>query len=64
MPGFTYQPNSSDLSAAPRKIATTYSAGATRWTFSALVVLCLSYVTAFMETLTIAGFPYYAFENR
>uniref|UniRef100_A0A6U4EXF3 Cycloeucalenol cycloisomerase n=1 Tax=Phaeomonas parva TaxID=124430 RepID=A0A6U4EXF3_9STRA len=47
-----------------RKVATTYAAGPARWVFSALMVLCLSYATAFMETFTIAGFPYYTFENR
>ncbi len=27
-------------------------------------VICFSYFTAFMETLTISSFPYYSFENR
>lgn len=31
---------------------------------TALVVLVLAYVTAFMETFTISNFPYYSFENR
>ena len=26
--------------------------------------MLMSYVVAFMETMTISGFPYYAFENR
>lgn len=47
-----------------RKVATRYNAGAARFSFSVLVVLCLSYATAFMETFTIAGFPYYSFEDR
>ena len=31
---------------------------------TALLVLSLSYATAFMETLTIAHFPYYTFKVR
>ena len=31
---------------------------------SAVVVLALAYVTAFMETYTISNFPYYSFKNR
>ena len=31
---------------------------------SAVVILALAYVTAFMETFTISNFPHYSFENR
>ncbi len=34
------------------------------FSISALVILILAYVTAFMETFTISNFPYYSFENR
>jgi cycloeucalenol cycloisomerase len=34
------------------------------FSISALVILVLAYVTAFMETFTISNFPYYSFENR
>jgi len=35
-----------------------------RWTAMAAVVFVLSYTTAFMETLTIAHYPYYTFVDR
>ncbi|GAX76555.1 hypothetical protein CEUSTIGMA_g4001.t1 [Chlamydomonas eustigma] len=35
-----------------------------RWTAMAIVVFVLSYSTAFMETLTIAHYPYYTFVDR
>lgn len=35
-----------------------------RAAFVCCLVLCLSYFTAFMETLTISSFPYYSFEDR
>lgn len=31
---------------------------------AAFVIFCLAYATAFMETLTIAHFPYYTFKVR
>ena len=34
------------------------------FSISALTILALAYVTAFMETFTISNFPYYSFENR
>jgi len=33
-------------------------------TITCLVILVLAYVTAFMETFTIANFPYYEFKDR
>eukprot|EP00501_MAST-03F_sp_TOSAG23-6_P000981 GSMAST32.ASY1.ANO1.1017.1 assembled CDS len=40
-----------------RKIDTTYEAGICRFLFSIVLIMVMSYTTAFMETLTIAGFP-------
>ncbi len=37
---------------------------AASFAITSFVVLALAYVTAFMETFTIANFPYYTFENR
>jgi len=47
-----------------RKVETAYLPGFRRNLLFALVVICLSYFTAFMETLTISSFPYYSFEDR
>jgi cycloeucalenol cycloisomerase len=47
-----------------RKIETRYKAGVMRSVFFWAVVLCFSYFTAFMETLTISAFPDYSFEDR
>ena len=47
-----------------RKIKTTYECGFKRRILYITTVLVLSYVTAFMETLTISSFPYYSFEDR
>lgn len=49
---------------ALRKVLTTYAPGAARTAFLCSLVFALSYATAFAETLTISGFPYYAFEDR
>jgi cycloeucalenol cycloisomerase len=47
-----------------RKIETSYEPGMVRTLFFWATVLLFSYVTAFMETLTISSFPYYCFEDR
>ena len=47
-----------------RKIETTYIQGTMRTVFFWATIFCFSYFTAFMETLTISGFPDYCFENR
>lgn len=47
-----------------RKIATSYQAGTRRTILLVAVVIVFSYFTAFMETLSIASFPYYSFEDR
>jgi len=41
-----------------------YQAGWGRSAFEVALVCVLSYTTAFMESLTICGFPYYRFEDR
>lgn len=46
-----------------RRIATSLPPSSQRNCFSALTVLCLAYTTAFMETLTIAGYPCYMFDD-
>ena len=47
-----------------RRVRTGYKAGWGRWVFQAALVVVLSYTTAFMESLTICGFPFYRFEDR
>jgi cycloeucalenol cycloisomerase len=47
-----------------RKVVTTYEPGFLRNILYVGVVVVFSYFTAFMETLTISSYPYYAFENR
>jgi cycloeucalenol cycloisomerase len=48
-----------------RKVVTTYTTkGPMRLLLFASVVLVFSYLTAFMETLSISSFPYYAFADR
>lgn len=47
-----------------RKIVTRYKATSHRFIFFWMAVFAFSYFTAFMETLTISSFPYYAFEDR
>ena len=51
-------------SAALRRARALYRPGAARVAFEAALVVALAYTTAFMETLTICGFPYYRFHNR
>ena len=50
--------------AALRRVRTGYAPGWGRTAFEAGLVCVLSYTTAFMESLTICGFPYYRFEDR
>ena len=50
--------------AALRRVRTGYLPGAGRTAFEAGLVCALAYTTAFMESLTICGFPYYRFEDR
>lgn len=47
-----------------RKVTTGFEPGILRSTLFWSVVLCFSYFTAFMETLTISAYPDYSFENR
>ena len=46
-----------------RRIATSLPATPQRLCFSVLAVLCAAYTTAFMETLTIAAYPCYKFDD-
>ena len=48
---------------ALRRIATSLPPSPQRHCFSALTVLCAAYTTAFMETLTISGYPCYSFND-
>ena len=50
--------------AALRRVRTGYLPGWGRTAFEAGLIAVLSYTTAFMESLTICGFPYYRFEDR
>lgn len=47
-----------------RYVSTSYQEGTPRSILFAAVVLCFSYFTAFMETLTISAYPDYSFEDR
>ena len=47
-----------------RRIETRYLPGMARTVFFWAAVCVFSYFTAFMETLTISSFPYYAFKDR
>jgi cycloeucalenol cycloisomerase len=47
-----------------RKIETTFLPGSARTFLFWFTVFGFSYFTAFMETLTISGFPYYSFNNK
>mmetsp|Transcript_11811 Transcript_11811/g.29544 ORF Transcript_11811/g.29544 Transcript_11811/m.29544 type:complete len:327 (+) Transcript_11811:108-1088(+) len=49
---------------ALHKVRTTFCAGSPRLLFETCLVLVMSYVTAFMEALTISGFECYSFEDR
>ena len=50
--------------AALRKIRSRYRPGRGRFAFECGAIAAMSYSTAFMESLTICGFPYYSFEDR
>jgi len=47
-----------------RYVATSYEKNTLRSILFVSVVLCFSYFTAFMETLTISAYPDYSFEDR
>lgn len=47
-----------------RKVVTSYQKGPLRSLLFVSVVLCFSYFTAFMETLTISAYPDYSFEDQ
>ena len=47
-----------------RRIRTGYVNDAWRFAFECAAVGAAAYTTAFMESLTICGFPYYSFEDR
>lgn len=49
---------------ALRKVATTYHADWARFLFTVALVCVLSYITAFMEALTISGYSCYDFADR
>lgn len=50
--------------AALRRIRTGYVDDARRFVFECVAVGAMAYTTAFMESLTICGFPYYSFSDR
>lgn len=50
--------------AALRRIRTGFVDNRARFVFECVAIGAMSYTTAFMESLTICGFPYYDFENR
>lgn len=47
-----------------RRVESAYAKGWQRSLLFWAVVICFSYFTAFMETLSISSFPYYSFEDR
>eukprot|EP00752_Nemacystus_decipiens_P006629 g5960.t1 len=49
---------------AIRKVVTSFEANVARTATLVVLVGVMSYATAFTETLTISGFPYYAFKDR
>uniref|UniRef100_A0A7S0RK26 Uncharacterized protein n=1 Tax=Pyramimonas obovata TaxID=1411642 RepID=A0A7S0RK26_9CHLO len=49
---------------ALRYVRSAYVPGFARTIFEITLVVVMSYTTAFMESLTICGFPYYRFEDR
>jgi len=48
---------------ALRYTRTSYKAGRARSVYEIVLVVVMSYTTAFMEAITICGFPYYRFED-
>jgi cycloeucalenol cycloisomerase len=59
---FTFYHTLSNM--ALRKVRTSFGAGTCRTLFECVLVFTMSYLTAFMEALTISGFPCYSFEDR
>jgi cycloeucalenol cycloisomerase len=59
---FTFYHTLSNM--ALRKVRTSFGAGACRTLFECVLVFTMSYLTAFMEALTISGFPCYSFDDR
>lgn len=49
---------------ASLQVMTSFQATGLRTLTVIVLVGVMSYGTAFMETLTISGFPYYSFEDR
>jgi cycloeucalenol cycloisomerase len=49
---------------ALRFVKSKYEDDAARWVFTCALVAVMAYTTAFMESLTICGFPYYTFADR
>ena len=49
---------------ALRFVKNKYEDDAARWVFTCALVAVMAYTTAFMESLTICGFPYYTFADR
>jgi cycloeucalenol cycloisomerase len=49
---------------ALRKTATRYEADRVRWWFTVVLICVMSYITAFMEALTISGYSCYKFADR
>lgn len=47
-----------------RRFMTGYKSTTSKTIYMILLICIMSYITAFMETLTISGFPYYEFEDR
>jgi len=47
-----------------RWVDSSYEKGVRKTLLFGAVVICFSYFTAFMETLTISSYPYYFFEDR
>ena len=49
---------------ALRKTRRSFARGPRRFAFECALIAVMAYTTAFMESLTICGFPYYSFEDR
>ena len=49
---------------ALRRVRSAFRADSRRFVFECVLVGAMAYTTAFMESLTICGFPYYRFEDR
>ena len=49
---------------ALRKTQRSFARGPRRFAFECALIAVMAYTTAFMESLTICGFPYYSFEDR